>query len=244
MLLQIGWVSLAAMQRPLRVTAAVALGLALLVAPGHHAAAQPGDDSDGPKVLLLGDSVIELLCEYTPAELDELRRHYDVTCDGHDVEPYRRTGDGPGLIRAHVDAFDDHLVIALGYNDGFHPGFADQAEEIMAMPEVQAVPHVYWLTLRDVGGRYGDANDALAALERRYDNLTLLDWDSVSADDPRRMTRSDGVHLTEAGGEAMADLITDALQHGLRRELIAGRPWLSHPPGFLGHLPNARVVLW
>jgi hypothetical protein len=140
--------------RPCRQLAALATGLvlvsALAVAAGAAgAAAQPAR----PKVLILGDSVVEMICKYVPAELDELRQTFDPTCDGLDVAPFRRTSDGPGLIRSHAADIGDHLVLALGYNDG--PAlsqFRERARAILEMPEVKALHHVFWLTFRDVKG--------------------------------------------------------------------------------------------
>jgi hypothetical protein len=115
------------------------------------------------------------------------------------------------LIRSHAGDFDDHLVIELGYNDGYNAAvFRQRAEAILNMPEVRAVPHVYWLTLRNTTGNYGAANQVLRDLDQRYPNLTLLDWHAVSVAEPRVMTR-DGIHLTAAGADAMADMITEAL---------------------------------
>lgn len=178
----------------------------LLVGVGAPTGAQPK-----PKVLLLGDSVIEMICKYAPGELDEMRENFDPTCDGLDVKPYHYIKDGPGLIRSHLNDFDDHLVLALGYNDLHNAAnFAAGARAIMEMPEVKAVPHVFWLTFRNVNGNYGAFNTALRELEADFANLTLLDWHGVSVAEPRVMT-TDGIHLTNAGADAMADLINGAL---------------------------------
>jgi len=165
-----------------------------------------------PTVLILGDSVVEGICKYSPGELNQLRQSFTVTCDGLDVPPFYFTGrDGPGLIRSHVSDFDDNLVLALGYNDGFNTeAFRAGAEAIMQMPEVRAT-NVYWLTIRNVNGQYTGANQVLRDLDARYANLTLLDWHAWSLADPRPLTGADGVHLTEAGKDSMANLITYAL---------------------------------
>ena len=155
--------------------------------------------------------MVEGICRYSPHELDPLRQTHTVTCDGLDVPPFHFTGrDGPGLIRSQVNDFDDDLVLALGYNDLSPAAFASGAEEIMQMAEVRAV-NVYWLTLRNLNGNYTIHNQVLQGLDARYANLTLLDWHSWSLADPRPMTGPDGVHLTEAGKDAMANLITYAL---------------------------------
>jgi hypothetical protein len=221
---------------PIRSLAAAMAGLFLLgsALAGVAPASTPGSGVTAarPKVLILGDSVLEMICKYLPAELDELRQSFDVTCDGLDVPPFHYTSDGPALIRNHAADFGDHLVLALGYNDGFNAtAFRQRAEAILAMPEVQAVPHLYWLTLRNVNGNYGAANQVLRDLAQQHPNLTLLDWHAVSVAEPRVMTRSDGIHLTAAGADAMADLITQALVATLT----------SHDPKAVCHPPHASV---
>jgi hypothetical protein len=193
---------------------AVAVGLVAPALGSTTAAAQDSsaDAAALPKVLLVGDSVLEGICLYSPAELDTLRRTFAVTCEGTDKPPFHFTSDGPALIRSHADDFDDHLVIALGYNDGYNAAvFKSRAQAILQMPEVRATTHVFWLTLRNVNGNYGAANQVLRELDAAYPNLTLLDWHAVSVAERRIMTLSDGVHLTEAGRDAMANLITGAL---------------------------------
>jgi lysophospholipase L1-like esterase len=241
------------MRRVPLVLSAAALWIGCLGLTGAGVAAlQGGDGSTSgtdrgglgapPRVLILGDSVVEMICKYAPHDLDQLRRYLQVTCDGRDVEPYRSASVGPALIREHEGDFDDHLVLALGYNDG--ESFAERAEAIMEMPEVQAVPHVYWLTLRDVRGKYASSNEALAELSLRYDNLTLLDWNGLSTADERPMTRSDGVHLTDEGAATMAELITGALTTAFGRDRLAAIPWLSHPAGFHAGLAGTRAMVW
>ena len=58
---------------------------------------------------------------------------------------------------------------------------------------------MFWLTLRNVNGNYGAANQALRELDAAYPNLTLLDWHAVSVAERRVMTVSDGVHLDRGG---------------------------------------------
>ena len=124
----------------------MALAVALaVVGPSRPSAAEAQDSSAGaatqPKVLLLGDSVLQGICLHSPAELDTLRRTFTVTCDGKDKPPFRFTSDGPALIRSHTGDFDDHLVIELGYNDGYNAAaFKSRAQAILQMPEVWPPP--------------------------------------------------------------------------------------------------------
>ena len=88
------------MIRPLRL--ACALSVVALVAVLLVAAPTPAASQSKPHAVLVGDSVLEMICEHAPAELDGMRQLFDVTCDGRDVAPFRTTSDGYDVIRSHA----------------------------------------------------------------------------------------------------------------------------------------------
>ena len=55
-------------------------------------------------------------------------------------------------------------------------------------------------------------NTALAGAAHRWRNLTILDWAAVADAHPDYLRRNlDGIHLSAAGAQAWADLVSGAL---------------------------------
>ena len=53
-------------------------------------------------------------------------------------------------------------------------------------------------------------NDMILAAAKKYPEITVLDWDALSKDQPDWF-QPDGIHLTPPGAEGMAAMIEDAL---------------------------------
>lgn len=175
------------------------------------------------RIVLLGDSTSEALVDeleggfkgagYKSAEVDAVRSAF-VT-----------SGETSGLAR-----IDDHKksgekadwVIALGVNGAAgisQDDAAGQIDEIMAKLKDQGT--VYWPQVaigssgdmidanggsENFGAGVDNFNKALAAAEKKYDNLQVVDWS------PGDDAFSDGVHFSAAGNTQRVDNLTKAVK--------------------------------
>ena len=57
---------------------------------------------------------------------------------------------------------------------------------------------------------YVTMNETIAAIARKHPELTVLDWNAVSRENPAWL-QPDGIHLTPAGANGMAAMVNDAL---------------------------------
>ena len=98
----------------------------------------------------------------------------------------------------------DLVVVELGYNDSAST-FASDVNAMMAALTARGVKQVAWVNLAEIrtnsnGLTYRPHNDALAAAQRQWPNLRILDWNTTSSDlGSRARWFSDGVHLTSTG---------------------------------------------
>ncbi len=202
------------MRRRLRfsclVVGLVASVVALLAAPSVGAAAAPAPP---PKPLLfVGDSVANGID--TAGSLPALRSAlpgFDVTFDAADN---RTTLVGAGALLSHTPTTFDTIVIALGDdNTGSSSQFRGRVQ--IVLDQLKAVPHVYWLTLREAGSnaaRAKAANAALTEVASTFPNVRIIDWNAFAAALPPSQFASDGVHLAAASAAAMVGLIGDSVK--------------------------------
>ena len=66
------------------------------------------------------------------------------------------------------------------------------------------------LTLRESRQSYASMNDMIRDAARRHPELTVVDWNALSRNNPPWL-QSDDIHLTAIGAEAMADLLNGTL---------------------------------
>jgi len=126
-----------------------------------------------------------------------------------DAEQNRTTYSAAAVVASHRAELTDTVVLSLGANDGGDPDtYRDRVESVLA--ELEGVPHVYWLSLHEVRDGYVAVNEVLRDVARSHPNLTVLDWHSLASADAS-LTASDGLHLSRAGGEAMAGLVAGAV---------------------------------
>lgn len=96
----------------------------------------------------------------------------------------------------------DTIVVNFGAN-GDSP--FEVKERAMDMLEGK---RVYWLTNTNPKTDY--SNEAIARLAEEYDNLTIVDWKSISSGHPEYFV-ADGIHLTDEGRKAFAAAVLDAV---------------------------------
>jgi hypothetical protein len=106
------------------------------------------------------------------------------------------------------------VVIMAGYDD--YPSISDDIDAIMAEAEAQGVSRVFWLTYRTstsygYGAYYANHNAALQAAKVKHPNLVVLDWNGYTRSMPSTTQRTwfeaDDIHMTRAGGLALAQYL-------------------------------------
>jgi lysophospholipase L1-like esterase len=183
------------------VVAAVVLAGPVVATGGAGATAPPKPR----RVVLIGDSVMAALNpDYTNAARKVIGAGgWNVVID---AKVNRTTTQGAQVARARRAEETDSVVLMLGHNDGGTPSvFLRRATAVL--DALKAVPHVYWLTMREP--RYAGANQMLRSLARRHPNVRLIDWAHQSKPS---WTAKDGLHLNGAGATGMATLILVSLR--------------------------------
>jgi lysophospholipase L1-like esterase len=184
---------------------AAVLGLGLSAASATSAAGAAQLPSR--RVVVVGDSII--LGAKPPLVAAFGRQGWATTFD---AEVGRSTIAGADAVRRHGPELTDTLVVSLGANDaGSTATFRQRVDAVLAA--AAGVPHVYWLTIREVRPYYAPANDVLRAAAAAHPNLRLIDWNGASAGSTG-LTASDGLHLTGAGATALASLVASEVLTG------------------------------
>ena len=177
----------------------------------------PGGSAADVRVTIFGDSAATAM-EYDPdakrilsrgvdleLELAACRRLGDASCPYDGVRP-------PNVIDRAQELGADLgpvVVVVVGYND-YEANYAENIDDAMAVFRKAGVQHVLWATLRAGRQSYVDMNDMILAAAKKYPEITVLDWDALSRDQPDWF-QPDGIHLTPPGAEGMAAMIEEAL---------------------------------
>jgi hypothetical protein len=101
------------------------------------------------------------------------------------------------------------VVVAVGYND-YELLYPDDVRNVLKALRRAGVQHVLWLTLRASRHDYVSMNQTLRGIAGLDSYLTLVDWNTYSRSHPDWFD-ADGLHLTPAGGQAMATLVHSRL---------------------------------
>ena len=210
----------------------VLLAAVLPVVGSTHVAAAATPPADAPPVSLVGDSTMAGMA-WTASPADDPRaivgNAYKLTFDAEScrrliVASCRgRFGTVPlsvlPLMRSTLKGrLGEAMVVMAGYDDA---SITNAADQIVAEAEAQGVIRVLWLTYRTntayvlPGGipartLYGSHNSELAAAAQRHKDLQILDWDGFTTNQPTWFA-ADGVHLTLAGADGLANFIKTAL---------------------------------
>ena len=134
------------------------------------------------------------------------------------------TSDAAELAWSHRDEIGAVAIVGTGYNyPVWNPSLFDVwIDQMMRRLTDAGAVHVIWATLREpplgehgvisvwekahIADHYPAANQQLRAARARWPQLVLADWNAASRTDGLTW---DGLHLTPAGGSAMADLLAD-----------------------------------
>jgi lysophospholipase L1-like esterase len=185
------------------------------------ASCTPSSRAAGRRVVVVGDSII--LGARGPLEASLGRAGWTTSFD---AEVSRSTSAGVEAVRHHGLELGDSLVVSLGANDAGNPATFRQRVDAL-MTAAAGVPHVYWLTIREVRPYYGPANQVLRDATRRYPNLQVVDWHGATAGSSG-LTAGDGLHLTPAGARSMAFLVSAAVEAGAPTTVV-GPPSTAGP---------------
>ena len=159
------------------------------------------DESTGAcdaRVLIIGDSVTEGASGTLRAMLPE------ATVDG---QVSRQLYTGPEVYAGHeADGTDgDAVVVALGGNSLIRD--ESQVQDVIDM--VGGKP-LYFVTIRSPYPLQDINNEILRRYASQNANVGIIDWCGASEGHSEYLV-DDGVHLTDAGCQAFAQLIRQAL---------------------------------
>lgn len=170
-------------------------------APPTTAASAPPPPAPAPAAgaaLCIGDSV---MLGASPAYLNTLSM-----CGTVDAEQSRQFSGAPAAVAAHAP-YPSAVVVHLGNN-----GTVDRGDVDAVMSQLGGVPRVVFVTVQLRGTRSWEAqaNGEIRAASERYSNVAIADWKAASDGHPD-YTRSDGIHMSPAGGPVYAATIAAAL---------------------------------
>lgn len=155
--------------------------------------------SPAPRALvIIGDS-LTVACQ---DRLADLARDASVAFDLR-AEIGRTCGTARAIL---LSMSASSIVIALGTNDYNLPAVViDQLIDDL-VEAVGSESNVWWVDLGMSAGRGQVFNAALRQATERYRHLRLIEW-SAAVDAHPGLLAADGVHLTELGSLAFANLI-------------------------------------
>lgn len=166
-----------------------------------------GLGTDSKKVTVVGDS----LAVGAAGPLRDALGGYQVSSD---ALTGRTTQQGITALKAKpLASLPGTVVISLGTNDdpGNPSAFRTRVREIMTY--VGEKRHVVWVNLRGagLGGSLAPLNQVLTQESRRYENLTILNWNRQVTEQNIEMT---GVHTNPEGYTKRAKAIANAVKRG------------------------------
>lgn len=169
------------------------------------------------------------------------------------------------VVKTLGSRLGDTVIVEMGYNEP-EATFAQSVEESIAALRRGGAKHILWPTLHATRHPYVRMNATLAAAARRHREVTLVDWNTYARSHPDWF-QSDGEHLDETGGLAMAKFlhlavmkVVDPLridprplraarvgrEYGAQLEATGGRPpytWrlVGRPPSGLHLRPDGWI---
>lgn len=207
-------------RRAIAATCGTAVAVVLLAA---GAVVPPPAAAQQRRVVVVGDSVILGAKAQLTSSLAGMG--WAVTFD---AAVSRSTAAGLDAIESHRGELTDSLVVSLGANDAGNT--ASFRQKVKAILDATAnVPHVYWVTIREVRDYYGPANQAVREVAAGRPNVTVVDWHAATLG-RTDLTASDGLHLNGAGADRMARVVTDAVVLGALPVAAVPAPQPPAPP--------------
>jgi len=184
-------------------------------------ASSAGADVAQPRVTLIGDSVMTGMQWHNDAiaimqagldvdwQVAVCRRLVAPSCPFNGQQ-------APSLLDV-VQKLDTNIapivVVGVGYNDS-EALFAQSVQTSINALLQAGVQRILWLNLREVRHPYVHMNAILQAAALRYPQLAIVDWNRY-ARSHADWFQTDGEHLVDAGGVAMATLAHSAVMDAL-----------------------------
>ncbi|MEQ9499135.1 MAG: hypothetical protein RIT81_19795 [Deltaproteobacteria bacterium] len=181
----------------------------------------PGQGLENLDVHVIGDSLMVGARGQTEAALRGAGAA-DVTIDAAGGRAINGSGAGhhvsPAEIRQMAEQSGaDVLVLELGSNHNDYARFVPETMDQLAT--LNPPPTVVWVntqTQRPNGASYGQSyydgnaaiNDVIAQQAARRPNMFVADWSQIAG---ANTDGGDGLHLSGAGNDAMAQLIRDTI---------------------------------
>jgi hypothetical protein len=188
----------------------------LLLAGTITAAVAARPEARDEPVLIIGDSIATGML-WHPAAVAVMQNHLGVDwqvaiCRTLTSPSCPFEGERPPALVDLVTTLGripPIVVVEMGYNDP-EPTFAASVDAAMSSLLAAGAQHVLWLTLRAARDPYPILDVQLKQAVSRWPQLELVDWDRA-ASGQYGWFQSDGVHLIEPGGVAMAHLVHGAV---------------------------------
>jgi hypothetical protein len=184
--------------------------------------AEPGTASPPPRVSVISDSILTAVTWGDGSALAALSDGLDLQIDAGvcrrlNGESCEFNGGRVPTTLSVISSWRTQLgaivVIVDGYND-LPANFAADVELTLDTLRDDQVQHVLWTNLHEGRAEFVAKNAVLAAAARRHPELRILDWNSYSARHPEWF-QTDFIHLTAAGGSAIAPWIHQAIEDTL-----------------------------
>ena len=206
-----------------RLCAAVAVSIVAAAFPALSRS-DAGAAPSPPRVSVISDSILTSVTWGDGSALAALSAGLDLQIDAGVCR--RLNGESCEFNGGHVpttlsviNSWSTQLgaivVIVDGYND-LPDAFAGDVELTLDALRDDQVQHVLWVNLHEGRAEYVAKNAVLAAAASHHPELRVLDWNSYSAAHPEWF-QTDFIHLTAAGGSAIAAWIHQAIMDTLSR---------------------------
>lgn len=170
-----------------------------------------GEEKPVYDVLMIGDSVALRAVPY-------FEERFPL---GHiDAEKNRRIDQGIDVYQSYEDdgQVGDIVIFALGTN-----GSLTEAELREAIEAIGPDRQIYFVTIRSTDANTMEqSNHALNVVREEYDNVHLIDWNSLSEMHGDYFD-GDGTHLTANAAKIYVQFIADVLQYPSAEEVLAAQ---------------------
>lgn len=148
-------------------------------------------------VFAIGDSVLLATQATLPIEMGG----WTVVMD---ARVSRRMSEGVTILDRNRGRLTQVVVILLGHNYGPGENAAGWLESMLAF--TGSVERLVLVTVAEWSSAQREVNAAIHRAASTHDNVVVADWAAVVKANPRYLA-SDGVHLTQHGAWALAQLI-------------------------------------
>jgi lysophospholipase L1-like esterase len=167
----------------------------------------PRSPRGGP-LLAIGDSLLVGAVEHGGLGLK-------LTADQWEPEVVAETGRSTRWAIDQVrkrEKVPRYIVVVMGSNPGYSSaGFADEVQTLRDALVARGARRILWIPPHHPDpNRYGEKDSILQEADRADPRLVVPDWGAVLDQNPE-WVGGDGIHLTEAGYDALASYIRDVL---------------------------------